>query len=286
MCKNQIRVQHIDYTEATGPCWARHMAQKLYCGEKYYFSIDSHTRFIKNWDEILINLLKKCPSQKSILTTYPPGYHLPNELSKETRPVLTCAKELGNDGMLRFVGKLLNQNFEVPISSFFWVSGFSFSLATMIEEVPYDPHLPHLFFGEESSMTVRLWTKGWDFYAPGRNIIYHLWERDHRPNFRELKDINKLEQISLKRVKFILGILDKDQLEEEALVEMDKYGIGDVRTIQQFQEHTGVNFREGKLSSKAFYCGHKKEIFMDELFNKIADLVNLINPTSNPLNNL
>jgi len=166
----------------------------------------------------------------------------------------------------------------VPISSFFWVSGFSFSLATMLEEVPYDPHLPHLFFGEESSMTVRLWTKGWDFYAPGQNIIYHLWERDHRPNFREIPDKSKLEQISQKRVMFILGMIDKDKLEEEALVEIDKYGINNsVRTLQNFQEHTGVNFREGKLEDKAFYSGHKREIFMDELFNKITEFVNLLN---------
>jgi [Skp1-protein]-hydroxyproline N-acetylglucosaminyltransferase len=93
-----------------------------------------------------------------------------------------------------------------PIQSLFWVSGFSFSKALIINEVPYDPHLPFLFFGEEISMTVRLWThgkltfffyqffsfmfieyyliKGWDFFAPGRVVIYHLWSRDYRPNFR------------------------------------------------------------------------------------------------------
>jgi [Skp1-protein]-hydroxyproline N-acetylglucosaminyltransferase len=50
--------------------------------------------------------------------------------------------------------------------------------------VPYDPFLPFLFFGEESSMTARLWTGGWDFYSPGINLVYHLWERTHRPSFR------------------------------------------------------------------------------------------------------
>jgi len=147
-------------------------------------------------------------------------------------------------------------------------------LATIIEEVPYDPHLPHLFFGEESSIAVRLWTKGWDFYAPGQNIIYHLWERDHRPNFRELPDKTAAETRSQRRVKFILGMLDKDQIEEEALIEIEKYGIhhNSVRTLQQFQEHTGVNFKEGTIDAKAFYSGHKSDIFFD-LVDKIMELM-------------
>lgn len=47
----------------------------------------------------------------------------------------------------------------------------------MVQEVPYDPHLPFLFFGEESSMAARLWTHGWDFFSPPHHVIYHLWSR-------------------------------------------------------------------------------------------------------------
>ena len=32
--------------------------------------------------------------------------------------------------------------------------------------------------------TNRLWTHGFDFYAPGEAVLYHLWSRAHRPNFR------------------------------------------------------------------------------------------------------
>ena len=33
-------------------------------------------------------------------------------------------------------------------------------------QVAYDAHLPFLFFGEEMSMLVRMWTDGWDVMAP------------------------------------------------------------------------------------------------------------------------
>lgn len=33
-------------------------------------------------------------------------------------------------------------------------------------QVPYDPDLPFLFFGEEMGMLARMWTRGWDVVAP------------------------------------------------------------------------------------------------------------------------
>ena len=70
----QIRVDRVDCKLATGPCWARYRAQQLWRGEEYYLSIDSHTRFIKDWDKLLLEQLALCPSTKAIITTYPVGY--------------------------------------------------------------------------------------------------------------------------------------------------------------------------------------------------------------------
>lgn len=76
-----VRVYWVDYLEAEGPCVARAHAQKLWRGEPYYLQIDSHMRFCKGWDMYLLDQLTKCPSDKAILTTYPPGYTLPNNAS-------------------------------------------------------------------------------------------------------------------------------------------------------------------------------------------------------------
>ena len=194
-CKKQIRVDFVDWIEAKGPCWARHRFQKLYEEEEYYLAIDSHMRFCAQWDSKLIELLEKCENPtKSIITAYPSGYELPNNIPTDSRISFLCFKEFGKDEMIRFTGKVLtelpNQNNQ-PISSFFWVSGFSFSKGEVIKQVPYDPHLPFLFFGEEISMTLRLWTHGYDFYCPPFNVVFHLWERNYRPNFREVHRISQ-----------------------------------------------------------------------------------------------
>jgi hypothetical protein len=36
-----------------------------------------------------------------------------------------------------------------------WAAGFNIAYSSVVVEVPYDPHLPHLFFGEEISMAAR-----------------------------------------------------------------------------------------------------------------------------------
>jgi hypothetical protein len=47
-------------------------------------------------------------------------------------------------------------------------------------QVPYCPHLPQLFFGEELYQLVRMWSRGWDVYAPAATCLAHQWERGAR----------------------------------------------------------------------------------------------------------
>ena len=54
----RFRIIDIDYKNSKGVCWARNAVQGLYDDEKYTLQLDSHHRFAKNWDEILINMLK------------------------------------------------------------------------------------------------------------------------------------------------------------------------------------------------------------------------------------
>lgn len=37
-------------------------------------------------------------------------------------------------------------------------------------------------------MAARMYTRGWDFFAPPQTVVYHLWSREHRPSFRQVTD--------------------------------------------------------------------------------------------------
>lgn len=125
-----------------------------------------------------------------------------------------------------------------PIPSLFWAAGFAFSSAEVIRAVPYDKRLQFLFFGEETSMSVRLWTSGWDFFAPTEAVTYHLWKRDYRPTFQEVEDTAALQhrQESLAIVKRqLMESLTSDETGTH-------WPLGSERSVIEYAEHIGVDF--------------------------------------------
>ena len=94
------------------------------------------------------------------------------------------ATRFDEDGMLRLSARpisastIMKENAALRHPSGLLDSAF---LTVGNELVPYDPDLPYLFFGEEICMTLRMWTSGFDFFAPLENVAYHLWSRNYRP---------------------------------------------------------------------------------------------------------
>lgn len=59
------------------------------------------------------------------------------------------------------------------LTNIVWGAGLSFSKCHAEKKVPYDPHLPHIFDGEEFSRALRFWTYGYDIYSPHRIYVVH-----------------------------------------------------------------------------------------------------------------
>jgi len=252
----QVRGEIVHPSEARGPCWARSRCEKFWQGEEYVMQIDSHMRFCPAWDERALEMLDECPSDRPILTTYPPPYWLPNRLSDDPRPRLLRARRFHEDRILRVRAGTLNGRFNRPIRSVFWCAGLHFSDSDTMRRVPYDPHLEDLFFGEEISMAVRYWTHGFDFFAPHRHIAYHLWSRQHRPVFWENRNAasDRRSENSRERVRYLLGT-GTDGVPEQCLTELDRYGLGSERMLADYERFSGVDFRRKLISERAVYGG-------------------------------
>ena len=258
----QVREMHCDFREAKGPTWARHRAAQLYGGEDYVLQIDSHMRFRDGWDAYLLAQLAACPSPRALLTAYPPGFALPYAgPPADERSTLLCAKSVDDDGMLRIAGKRLAAVSETPVPSLFWAAGFNFCPAQVMLGVPYDGATPQLFFGEEIGMAARLWTAGWDFYTPGRAVVFHLWSRDHRPSFRELStQATAREQLaSLARVRRLLR-LDAAGPDDDS-GDFAVCGLGSARTLAEFEAFIGVDPRARTLTARARLGGQREDAF-------------------------
>lgn len=272
---NQIRSHFLEHSEAKGPCYARKLVQDLYRGEEFYFQIDSHMRFVPDWDVLCIDQLRRC-GPKAILTTYASSYTLPKSyragaadcaelIPNKALPIL-CADGFGDanqdDPFLRIKTRSCREDFATPPPALFWTARFAFSTGQVVEEVPYDPHLEYVFFGEEISMSARLWTAGWDFFHPTCEIAYHLASRAHRYWFREVQTSS--DQVAReKKGKFrICGMLGIPWPQHAPHAPPEKpYGLGSQRTLADYEGFAGVSFASCSLQPHARLGGQPAHVF-------------------------
>ena len=253
----QVRVIEVDAKDGKGVCWARNLTQSLYRGEKYTLVIDSHMRFVEGWDEKMIEELNKCGSKKAILTCYPAGYKPPNNLENNPKLTVQIPTPFNEMGDIRFKGEVIDIAPEKPINGKFLAAGFMFSNAKVIKEVPYDPYM--YFNQEEISYAVRLFTHDWDIYHPTKTLLYHYYKSPNDSSsvtplhWEDNKDWGAMQRLGRQRLHYIMG--HKENAPQEALKELEKYGLGKKRSLKEFEEITGVNFKDLTVSEYGLKAG-------------------------------
>ena len=78
----RFKIITIPYQDSKGTCWARSKIQDNYTDEKYYFQLDSHHRFVKDWDEKCIGMVKQLQKKgfkKPLLTGYISSFNPDND---------------------------------------------------------------------------------------------------------------------------------------------------------------------------------------------------------------
>lgn len=253
-----IKVIRLSYKEARGPTWARFLIQQMYNKEEYYLQIDSHTIFENKWDIKLKNCLNSLPD-KSCLTQYLPDYEIGNfKTIPKLRHNLNVSRICSLDGFTRITAKYINPNikYDKPFKSNGWSGCFSFSKGDICFDAPIDCYTPDVFFGEEMDIALRLFTRGWNFYAPHFPIAYTNFNRSYRETFWEKKGIGYNKNITLcsrLRIHYRLGTLPiylKEYIEniyKELLIEIDKFKLGNLRTLDDYENL--IKFRFSSESS-------------------------------------
>ena len=246
---DHCRILRFDVSEAEGACWARHQVQSLWRGEEYVLQIDSHMRFVEHWDEKLLLMLAACPSPRPILSNYPASFTPPHQIDSHIVSRIHAAF-FDDDGMLK-LGSEGHDPAHVPDDpqpSAFCGAGFIFGPSAWITDVPYDPYL--YFQGEEITLAVRLYTHGWDIFAPSDVLAYHDYNnRPDRPkHWTDRRDWPTLNERSMRRIRHLLGTEESD--DPESLREIGRYGLGTARSLAKYQALTGINFKERTVGGK------------------------------------
>ena len=234
----KIKIMRLTDREARGPCWARYLIQQQWRGEEYFLQIDSHMRFMQDWDFHCLENIKALPP-KSCLSNYPSNFNLdqgtPDEHNQLRGGLFIVNKESSElDGFFR-----VNSNFvpklDKPEVSRGWGACFSFSKSDILHDAPYDPYTPFLFFGEEMDIWARMFTRGWYIYAPTQPICFTSFDRGYRPTFWENPDQPHGEYLSRLRLYYRFGYLKN--IPEELKIGLEHYSLGKEKTWQQFLEY-------------------------------------------------
>jgi len=268
-----IRIIRIPHYEAKGPTYARYLCSTLCDGEEYFFQIDSHTKFVKNWDKKckdMINEIKnKGLSDKPVLSHYPKeikDYDKYDQNSKkhtESVPRM-CKSFFNNRDMISFMGaEILNTNGEYYQTPYV-AGGMMFCESYFLDELPYDPDLPYLFVGEEILHSIRFYTNGWDIFTPKENIVFHEYTRSDKPKI--WTDQKYSDKDAFEKVKYYIGLYNNDsKISKNLKTNINHYGLGSKRSLNDFYKYAGI-IKNNKLVKKNF-CKSKNIATKEDIFN-------------------
>jgi [Skp1-protein]-hydroxyproline N-acetylglucosaminyltransferase len=271
--QKNIRTIRIPYYEAKGPTWARYLCSTLWDGEQYYFQIDSHTKFVKDWDIKCINMINMIKesglSKKPVLSSYPKEFEAYNggELTEEERYNVPrmCKSFFNNRDMLSFMGAAIMNSNKIPYNTPYLASGMFFCESYFLDELPYDPNLDYLFVGEEILHSIRFYTNGWDIYTPYENIIFHEYERKGKPKIWT-DNPYYVDMPAFNKVKYYIGMLqenEKNNIDKNIINNIDKYGLGKVRSLQNYYDFAGIDIINKKVYTN--FCNENNKATDDDI---------------------
>lgn len=271
ICDNkQIRVLNIDEPESLGPYAARFFTSKLWYGEPWFMQIDAHMTFATHWDQESIDMLNKAPSEKPVLSHYPPAHTVDLDAKKDRPGARLCGPAFATSDIEAQIIRLEGagsdpKQLEYPAFAPFTAAGYFVAHSYFLKEVPFDPFLPWIFMGEEIIMSSRLWTSGYDIFSPTRSVVGHMYRRMQKPKFWESVHRafthgihNPLQMLVLDRVKHQLGYAEssKDFLKHKSiLTAVEQYGMGNERRLEDYLNMIGVDMTS-KFVWNTEWCEH------------------------------
>jgi len=229
-----------------GPGVGRYMAHTLYDNEDYYMVIDSHSRFIKNWDDILINdviYYQSIGHKKPVLTCYPAAYeydNLGNEIFHPNDVVGNIVFKKDDESINNFKNFLNVKNQVVSQTSKYQKSisgGFTFTV------YPYINLNKYIGFEEEFSVGAMLYTNGFDLLVPSVLPIYHYYS-DPRAGVFEQYNRRGCWQYE----NNLSSLYKTLKISQDTIYNMfnsnivDKYYLGKERSLKEYAEYAGLNF--------------------------------------------
>ncbi len=240
----RFKIIDIDYRDSEGACWARNLLQQQYDDEEYTLQLDSHHRFIKDWDLELINMYNQLKSKghdKPLITTYVPIYDPQDDPDGRVAvPYQMNFDRFIPEGAIFFMpGHIDNyKTLTEPLPARFYSAHFAFTSGQFVKEVPHDPNF--YFHGEEISIGVRAFTWGYDLFHPHKTIVWHEYTRKGRTKqWDDDSTWGKRNEESHKRNRKLFEM--DGEIKD---IDFGIYDFGKIRSLNDYEKYAGISFKK------------------------------------------
>lgn len=252
-----IRIHDIDWKESKGACWARHIIQKnLFHNERFYLQLDSHHRFVPNWDEELISLYyhAKMKSIKPLIGSYATTYWPSDDKNLRNEPYrINTFDTFTTDGDLisRPVFMSNHATIKEPLVPARLLSGhYIFGDGFFAHECMYDPN--YYFRGEELVLSARAYTNGYDMFHPTKTLVWHEYLRkeqhkhwvDHTSSNGFVVEAEHRNIRSKERQRKLFGM-------DPCNIDFKQYNLGTIRDLHEYELFAGIDFKRRRVHK---YC--------------------------------
>lgn len=259
------RIKYLKASEAKGTCFARNICKQMIEDEKFIFQIDSHMRFVKHYDSKLIEQLVSLNDPKASISFYPPDcteemmkLPLDDKVFNEPGPgIIMRAKDFRNDlyPFIKIEGIQLNKNDmefkKNPLIS----AGNYFAFADIYKSVLEDPNM--FFYGDELPMAIRYYTHGLNNYSGKESYIYHKY-------VKEMREFPQFNDAFINEQNRFLKLLKLNYLNEE-MDDIGQFGLGEERTLKDFENFSGIDFKNKKIYMSAELGNFENEKIRNKL---------------------
>jgi len=252
----RFKIIDIHYTEAKGLPFARYQCNTMITDEDYVLQLDSHHRFVENWDEILIDLhdgLKEDGYEKPIIGGYLPFYEPHNDPAGRVKiPYQSIASCFYPHGSLFIRPSSYNPSVDLskPVPARFLSGHFSFADSHWAKTIKHDVDL--YFSGEEINLTLRSWTNGYDIFNLNKVVIWHSMERKERNGILIWDDQYKRGDHSWSTQQDTARAKNRQLFRvEDNNFDLTGYDLGTERSLAEYEKYTGFNFKEKTFNKAA-----------------------------------
>lgn len=235
----RMRVIDVPWQESRGACWARAEIMKLWDGEDFYLQLDSHHRFMQDWDALLLTHAERSGATKPILSTYVAPFDPAAAQLEPGEPMQMDFDHFTADGIPLFRPRTIADwpTLRRPPRARFVSGHFLFALGKFVNDVPYDPEL--YFHGEEITLAIRAFTHGYELFHPPDHVLWHEYTRSYRT--KHWDDHVRAQGIELEWHE--RDAASREKVRQFLLApHVGQFGCGSVRSFADYEAYAGLSF--------------------------------------------